>query len=649
LLAALAAGVVLGVLGPIKVVHAADVASPLEGENFATKPAGTVVVNDTTLYSGGQALKFTSDVRASTNVNCTAVCDVVLMARGGQSGGSPTFSVNGAPAQAITNSGAPVAYTFDVNLPAGGATVSVTAGNARTGHNAFLDVASFPASDGGGGTTTPNPNLLTANQSSFETTQDIWAQGIWAYWDTAHSYDTTQSQQGSTSVKMDITSEMVADAHGWHGVILGADAGGTDTLPANTQVVGSAYVKAPAGKTIYAAVRSGTTGGSYLGEGSMGTITANGSWQRITTPPATFNQDFKPGMHVITNDAQDAFSFNVDGAKVEQGSTVTDWSVGTGGGGAPAQCADGLDNDGDGKIDYPNDPGCTSATDDSETDPVGGTDPVFVGAGDIASCASTGDEATANLLDDIVAKAPSTTTVFTTGDDAYESGTATEFTSCYNPTWGRHQARTRPTVGNHEYYSTANASGYFGYFGSILSAAGDTGQGYYSYDLGSWHMIALNSNCSFVACAAGSTQEQWLKADLTAHPNACTLAYWHHPRFSSKLSSGGNSSMKPFWDALYAAKAEVVLNGHVHNYERFAPQTPSGGADPAQGIREFVVGTGGKSLNTFTNNGVANSQVRYASAYGVLKLTLHPTSYDWQFVTAPGGTVADSGSGSCHS
>ena len=165
-------------------------------------------------------------------------------------------------------------------------------------------------------------------------------------------------------------------------------------------------------------------------------------------------------------------------------------------------------------------------------------------------------------------------------------------------------------------------------------------------------MIALNSNCSFVGgCASGSTQEQWLKADLIAHPNACTLAYWHHPRFSSKLSSGGNSSMKPFWDALYAAqnKAEVVLNGHIHNYERFAPQRPDGTADGSNGIREFVVGTGGKSLNTFTKNGVANSQVRLANAYGVLKLTLHPSSYDWQFVTAPGGTVADSGSGSCHS
>jgi hypothetical protein len=471
LLAALAAGVVLGVLGPIKVVHAADVT--VEGEIFA-KPPGTTIVSDT-LFSGGQALKFTANVTAShtDTFTCSTPCDVVLMARAGQSGGRPSFSVNGSTPQPITTSNqvAPEPYKF-MNLPAGSNEIRVTASGTGTGHNAFLDVASFPADSGGG------------------------------------------------------------------------------------------------------------------------------------TPTA-------------------------------------------------AVCSDGRDNDGDGKVDYPDDPGCTSATGDSETDPVSGTDPVFVGAGDIASCSSTGDEATAKLLDDIVAAAPSTTTVYTTGDDAYESGTATEFTNCYNPTWGRHQTITRPTVGNHEYYSTANASGYFGYFGSILSAAGDTGRGYYSYDLGSWHMIALNSNCSFVGgCASGSPQEQWLKADLAAHSNACTLAYWHHPRFSSKLSSGGNSSMKPFWDALYAApnKAEVVLNGHIHNYERFAPQTPSGLADPAQGIREFVVGTGGKSLNTFTNKGVANSQVRLANAYGVLKLTLHPSSYDWQFVTAPGGTVADSGSDvSCHS
>src|SRR5215208_6406917 len=287
------------------------------------------------------------------------------------------------------------------------------------------------------------------------------------------------------------------------------------------------------------------------------------------------------------------------------------------------------------------------------------TGPVFVGAGDIASCDlnRTGDEATAKLLHNIVDPATSPTTVFTTGDNAYEDGKLSEYKDCYAPTWGDFKGITMPSPGNHE-YQTPGASGYFDYFSETPSPPvpnttanlGLTpGKGYYSYNLGSWHIISLNSNCSFVACAAGSAQVEWLKKDLAAHSNACTLAYWHHPRFSSKLTSGGNSSMKPFWEALYAAKAEVVLNGHIHNYERFAPQTPSGVADPAQGIREFVVGTGGKSLNTFTNKGVSNSQVRYANAYGVLKLTLDPSSYDWQFVTAPGGTGADSGSGSCHS
>src|SRR5215212_4394115 len=429
-------------------------------------------------------------------------------------------------------------------------------------------------------------NLLTPYASSFESVNPSWDDIGW-YADSTGGYDNTQALFGSVSYKMDITSAQAADTHAWHGIFLGAEAGAPDTVSANTQVVGSAYVKAPVGKIITARIRSADATGAYLGEGTSNSITADGTWQRITSPAATWNQAFRPGVEILVPTSQAALSFNVDGVKVETGTTVTDWAL--------AQCADGLDNDGDGKKDL-NDPGCSSSADNDETDPAGGTDPVFVGAGDIASCSSTGDEATAKLLDDIVAKAPSTTTVYTTGDDAYESGTATEFTNCYNPTWGRHQGITRPTVGNHEYYSTANASGYFGYFGSILSAVGDTGQGYYSYDLGSWHMIALNSNCSFVGgCASGSTQEQWLKADLVAHSNACTLAYWHHPRFSSKLSSGGNSSMKPFWDALYAAqnKAEVVLNGHIHNYERFAPQRPDGTADGSNGIREFVVGTGG--------------------------------------------------------
>jgi hypothetical protein len=266
-----------------------------------------------------------------------------------------------------------------------------------------------------------------------------------------------------------------------------------------------------------------------------------------------------------------------------------------------------------------------------------GGDPVLVGAGDIASCRSTGDEDTAALLGGING------TVATFGDNAYESGTSAEFARCYDPSWGQFKARTKPSVGDGE-YETAGASGYFNYFGE---AAGDPQEGYYSYDLGSWHVIVLNSNCSEVGgCGAGSAQERWLRSDLEANPSACTAAHFHHPRFSSS-EHGNSSAVAPFWEALYEAGADVVLSGHAHNYERFAPQTPSGQADPAQGIRQFVVGTGGRSLISF-GAVQANSKVRIADTYGVIKLTLHPEGYEWQFVTAPGGMEADSGSASCH-
>jgi acid phosphatase type 7 len=265
-------------------------------------------------------------------------------------------------------------------------------------------------------------------------------------------------------------------------------------------------------------------------------------------------------------------------------------------------------------------------------------DPVLVGAGDIASCASSGDEATANLLDGIPG------TVYTLEDNAYESGTSAEFANCYNPSWGRHMARTRPSVGNHEYL-TAGASGYYNYFGA---AAGDPSKGYYSYDLGAWHIIALNSMCENVGgCGASSTMVTWLKGDLAANPSSCTLAYWHHPVFSSGSTHGNNPKMIPSWDALYAGGADVVLSGHDHDYERFAPQTSSGVADPTRGIREFVVGTGGRSHRAFGTIR-ANSEVRNSDTYGVLKLTLHTSSYEWQFVPEAGKTFSDSGSGSCH-
>jgi hypothetical protein len=260
-------------------------------------------------------------------------------------------------------------------------------------------------------------------------------------------------------------------------------------------------------------------------------------------------------------------------------------------------------------------------------------DPVLVGAGDIAPCSSEGDEATANLLDGIPG------TVFTTGDNAYPDGAASEFANCYNPSWGRHKERTYPSPGNHDYH-TPDAAGYFDYFGS---AAGEAGKGYYSYDLGTWHIIVLNSN---IPVDAGSPQEQWLRTDLAAHPAACTLAYWHNPRFSSGTVHGSSPAMQLLWQALYDFGGDVILAGHEHNYERFAPQDPSGVADPTRGIREFVIGSGGRSHYSF-GSPIANSEVRNGDTYGVLKLTLHPTSYSWEFIPEAGHTFTDSGNAPC--
>ena len=233
--------------------------------------------------------------------------------------------------------------------------------------------------------------------------------------------------------------------------------------------------------------------------------------------------------------------------------------------------------------------------------------------------------------------------VLTLGDNQYESNTYTNYLKSFDPTWGRVKALIHPAIGNHEYL-TSKAAGYFQYFGA---AAGSATTGYYSYDIGAWHLIALNSNCSQVGgCGAGSPQEKWLRADLAAHPTACTLAYWHHPRFSSG-EHGSNASTQPLFQALYDAGAEIVLGGHDHDYERFAPQTPTGKADPARGIRQFVVGTGGKNHYGFKTP-IANSEVRSDTTYGVLKLTLHPAGYDWQFAPQAGGTFSDAGSAACH-
>jgi hypothetical protein len=231
--------------------------------------------------------------------------------------------------------------------------------------------------------------------------------------------------------------------------------------------------------------------------------------------------------------------------------------------------------------------------------------------------------------------------VLTLGDNQYEDGAAGKFADSYGPTWGRARSITHPSPGNHD-YGTANASGYFGYFGP---AAGDPSRGYYSFDLASWHFVALNSNCSEVdGCGPGSTQQSWLRADLAAHPADCTLAYWHHARFSSG-THGTDPATSAFWVELADAGADLVLAGHDHVYERFGPQRPDGTADPG-GIRQFVVGTGGRNLTGFVDP-VPNSEVRSNDSFGVLELALGPGRYAWRFVPVNPGGFTDAGSSRC--
>lgn len=231
--------------------------------------------------------------------------------------------------------------------------------------------------------------------------------------------------------------------------------------------------------------------------------------------------------------------------------------------------------------------------------------------------------------------------VLALGDLQYEDGAAEKFAQSYDPTWGKVKAVTRPVAGNHD-YGTEGAEPYYSYFGN---AAGDPAKGYYSFDLGSWHVVALNSNCYAVGgCGPGSTQEQWLVSDLATSTAPCTLAYWHHARWSSG-KNGSDSTYDAFWRALYADRAEIVLNGHDHDYERFAPQDPDQSPTPS-GIRAFVVGTGGRDLRPFETI-EAHSEVRAADTFGVLELTLRHSGYDWRFVAEPGGAFTDSGSGFC--
>ena len=255
-------------------------------------------------------------------------------------------------------------------------------------------------------------------------------------------------------------------------------------------------------------------------------------------------------------------------------------------------------------------------------------DIILVGAGDISECDSDNDELTAQLLDAIPG------TVFTTGDNAYDSGTPEEYNHCYDPTWGRHKARTQPVPGNHEYL-TSDAAGYFQYFTDVPS--------YYAYTLGNWRIYALNSE---IDVSESSPQVMWLKDDLAANPNQCVLAYWHQPRWSSGSHHGSDEDYQTIWQIFFEADAELVVNGHEHNYERFAEMNGEGAA-VSPGLREIVVGTGGRDLYEF-DSPLPGSEIRNDSTYGVLKLTLRADSYDWEFIPIAGSTFTDSGSTNCH-
>jgi hypothetical protein len=264
------------------------------------------------------------------------------------------------------------------------------------------------------------------------------------------------------------------------------------------------------------------------------------------------------------------------------------------------------------------------------------SDPVITAAGDISPSNVNGNQK--QTSDQVLAINP--TVALTLGDNQYPAGALADFQSYYEPTWGRFKAITRPSPGNHD-YRTSGAAGYFGYFGS---AAKPNGTSYYSFDLGSWHLIALDSN---IPRNAGSPQEQWLRADLAAATQPCILAYWHHVRFTSGTSHDNNTSVAAFWNALYDARADIVLSGHEHNYERFGRQDPSAQADP-QGIRQFVVGTGGFGLYNQFSTPDPNSEVRNGTTHGVLKLTLQPTAYQWEFISSAGAVVDSGGPDACH-
>jgi len=437
------------------------------------------------------------------------------------------------------------------------------------------------------------------------------------------------------------------------------DAGGNPVSGATVVLLASGTgntITQPAGPTDANGVATGTLRSTVAGNKTV-TATANGvtltqkpvvtvtpgpisaSQSTVSASPASIVAG--SGTSTITVTVKDAFGNRVSGVTVilfatGTGNTLTQPSGPTNGSGVATGTLSST-NAGT-KVVSAVAGGVSLTQTTSVTVTSAGSSAVMVGAGDIAVCNKSDDEATAALVNAIPGE------VFTLGDNVYENGTTAEFNNCYDPSWGAFKSRTHPSAGNHEYNSNG-AAPYFAYFGA---AAGTAGEGYYSYDLGAWHIIVLNSN---LTGSANTAQLQWLGTDLATHSNLCTVAYWHHPLYSSIGGSGSGgaviSSVRPFWDSLYAADADLVLNGHRHVYERLAPMRPDGTQDNTTGIRTLIAGTGGNSGGDLTNT-FPTSQVREGRTYGVLKLTLRASSYDWQFIPVAGSTFTDSGTEPCH-
>lgn len=283
----------------------------------------------------------------------------------------------------------------------------------------------------------------------------------------------------------------------------------------------------------------------------------------------------------------------------------------------------------------------TAAPTKARIAPAKDTPAILIGAADISVCGQTGDQQTADLIQRLLKQYPKAR-IFTAGDNAQSNGEMFEYEDCYQNTWGRFKQRIRPSPGNHD-WQTDQGRPYFTYFGK---AAGEYGLGYYSYNLGGWHIVSLNSNCDSVNCGPESLQGQWLHADLKKNKSACTLLYWHHPLFDSGIEEISHAGLD-FWRTASQYHAEVVVNGHDHHYERFAPLDANGDEDREHGIRPFIVGTGGAWLFE-TGAPLPITEARDNQTLGVIVFSLYPDRYEWQFVPVKGGTFTDAGSGTCH-